>query len=68
MGTKDWQTGKLRFGILDTSSSDIPSWPSKAQKGMKADTGEPGFKCTGWETNSGTTPEKVKQTQAIELK
>ena len=47
MGVNDRQVGKDRLGIHD-DSSDIISLPSKAQKGMKADTAEPFFKWGGW--------------------
>ena len=55
MGTKDWQIGKDKFGSLE-KDSEILSSPSKAQKGMKADTAEPDIKCGGWFTNSGSIP------------
>ena len=43
---KDWQIGKVKFGSLEIDL-EILSWPSKAQKGMKADTAEPEIKCGG---------------------
>ena len=47
----NWQVGKDRFGSQD-DSGDTSSWPSNAQKGMKAETAEPFLKCGGWLTSS----------------